>query len=65
MRELTILLQECQDELDATRALLKTKEQTIDAMKEELEALRPDNHQRRYQLMCCKCRSYLDSIILV
>lgn len=30
-------------------------------MKGELEALRLDNKQLRYQLLCSSCRAYLDS----
>ena len=51
---------QCKDQLERTRATLQRKEQLMDTMKGELQALRLDNKHLRYQMLCSSCRSYLD-----
>ena len=58
--DMTQLWYQCKEQLKITQATLQRKEQLIDIMKGELEALRVDNKQLRYQLFCASCRAYLD-----
>ena len=58
--DMTQLWYQCKENLEITQATLQRKEQLIDIMKGELEALRVDNKQLRYQLLCSSCRAYLD-----
>ena len=58
--DMTQLWYQCKEQLEITQATLQRKEQLIDIMKGELEALRVDNKQLRYQLLCSSCRAYLD-----
>ena len=58
--DMTQLWYQCKEQLEITQATLQRKEQLIDIMKRELEALRVDNKQLRYQLLCASCRAYLD-----
>lgn len=59
--EMTQLWYQCKEQLERTRATLQRKEQPMDTMKGELQALRLDNKQLRYQILCSSCRAYLDS----
>lgn len=59
--EITQLWYQCKEQLEITQATLQRKKQLIDTMKGELEALRLDNKQLCYQLLCSSCRAYLDS----
>ena len=59
--EMTQLWYQCKEQLEITKATLQRKDQLIDTMNGELEALRLDNKQLRYQLLCSSCRAYLDS----
>ena len=58
--DMTQLWYHCKEQLEITQATLQRKEQIIDIMEGELEALRVDNKQLRYQLLCSSCRAYLD-----
>ena len=58
--DMTQLWYQCKEQLERTQSTLQRKEQLIDTMKGELEALRVDNNQLRYQLLCSSCRAYLD-----
>lgn len=53
---MTQLWYQCKEELE----ILQKKEQLIGNMKGKLEALRVDNDQLRYELLCSSCRAYLD-----
>ena len=54
--EITQLWYQRKEELE----ILQKKEQLIDNMKGKLEALRVDNDQLRYELLCSSFRAYLD-----
>lgn len=51
---------ECEQELKQVRALLQTQEQLVECLKREIKALRVDNDQLRYELLCSNCQKYLD-----
>ena len=59
--EMTQLCYQCKEQLEIIKATLQRKDQLMDTMKGELEALRMDNKQLGYQLLCSSCRAYLDS----
>ena len=58
--EMTQSWYQCKDQLERTRASLQRKEQLMDTMKGELQALRLHNKQLRYHMLCSSCRAYLD-----
>ena len=49
---MTQLWYQCNQGLERNQAILQEKEQLIDIMKGESEALRVDNDQLRYELLC-------------
>ena len=57
---MTQLWYQCNPELERNQAILQKKEQLIDIMKGESEALHVNNDQLRYELLCSSCRAYLD-----
>ena len=59
--EMTQAWLECEVELKQLRDLLQTRNKQIEVMKGEIAALQTDNAQLRYELLCPKCQSYLDS----
>ena len=52
---------ECKVELNQLRDLLQAHDKQIEVMKGAIAALQTDNAQLRYELLCPKCQSYLDS----
>ena len=59
--EMTQAWHDCEVEVKQLRALLQVRDKQIEVMKGEIAALQTDNAQLRYELLCPKCQSYLDS----
>lgn len=58
--EMTQAWYDFKEELKKTQALLQTHEQVMEYLKGEIKALRVDNDQLRYELLCGNCRAYID-----
>ena len=59
--DMTRAWRDCEVELKQLRALLQVRDEQIEVMKGQIAALQTDNAQLRYELLCPKCKRYLDS----
>ena len=58
--EMTHARYDCKEELKRTQARLQKQEQLVECLEGEVKALRGDNDQLRYELLCSNCQRYLD-----
>lgn len=58
--EMTHAWYDCKEELKRTQARLEKQEQLVECLKRDIKALRVDNDQLRYELLCSNCQRYFD-----